>query len=110
MLNELDLCAADAKCEPDEHLSHEFLREFAKEKPEVLQWAFRAHRRQSRFFPCIAEIHALVARRRYELWEEAESERRRIEKLELEKARALGQLVDFADLKAKLAAVVKKMP
>jgi len=65
----------------------EFSREFSKEKPEVIQWAFREHRRHSNFFPTIGEIGELVHRRRHEIWEASEAEREKREKREDEEKR-----------------------
>ncbi len=110
LLGELDLCAADSKSEPDVRLNGEFLREFAKEKPDVIQWAFRTHRRESQFFPSINEITVLIGLRRRELWEASEAERRQQEKSELDQARAEGKLVDISDLRQMIADTVKRMP
>jgi hypothetical protein len=110
LLGELDLCAADSKSEPDARLNTEFLREFAGEEAETIQWAFRQHRRQSQFFPSIAEITALITRRRRELWEAAQVERRRQERAESEKARAEGKFVSFAEILTMIRAAVKRIP
>jgi hypothetical protein len=110
LLGELDLCAADSKSEPDARINAEFLREFGGEQGEVIQWAFREHRRQSQFFPSIAEITALITRRRRELWEAGEAERERQGRAQTEKARADGKLVDIADLRQAITDTVKRMP
>lgn len=68
-------------------------------------WAFREHRRGSNFFPSIAEIGVLVRRRRLELYEASEQDRRERERCEIAQARADGKLVDFAEVKQKLVAV-----
>ena len=110
ILNELYLCLVDSKTETDERLNQEFLKKFANEDPAVIEWAFSAHRDQSKFFPAISEIRVLVDRRRRELWEASELERRAQEKTEEEKARADGRLVDNADVIEMVKATVKKFP
>jgi hypothetical protein len=110
ILNELYMCAADAKTEPDERLHREFLREFTGEKPEILQWAFREHRRRSKFFPAVSEIHELVMQRRREEWEAAQFERGRLERVETEKARAEGKTVSFAEIVEMVRTTIKRMP
>ena len=84
---QIHLSRLNAKSEPDSLLEAEFFREFAKEKPEILEWAFREHRRNSHFFPGIDEITTLVRRRRRELWEASEAERETREKREDEEKR-----------------------
>ena len=68
----------------------------------MIQWALRAHRDSSQFFPSIAEIRVLVNRRRSELREAAEAEQERVLRAELAQARANGKLLDFADVKQKI--------
>ncbi len=102
---ELNLTALNAKVAPEGELVQEFSREFAEENPEILQWAFREHRRRSQFFPTIAEIYGLVTRIRQELWEAAEAERRRCERTELEQARVAGKLLDIAEIRQKCAEI-----
>jgi hypothetical protein len=110
LLGELDLSAADSKSEPDARINAEFLRVFGGEKEEVIQWAFREHRRRSKFFPAISEIHELVMQRRREEWEAAELERRRQERVESEKARAEGKCVSFAEIMEKIRSTLKRIP
>lgn len=100
---ELNLSALNSKTLPESELVTEFSREFAKEKPEVLQWAFRTHRRQSKFFPAISEIAELVDRRRGELWEDGETARHVQEAEDRENARRANQEVveKLAGLKPK---------
>jgi hypothetical protein len=107
---ELNLTALNAKTAPERELVQEFSREFASDKPEVLQWAFREHRRQSQFFPTIAEIATLVAHKRRELREAAEAERERLERAESDKARAEGKTVSFAEIMEMIRAKLKRIP
>src|ERR1700690_339760 len=65
---QLHLSRLNSKAEADPMLDAEFLREFEKQPIEHIEWAFREHRRQSQFFPSIAEVSTLIARRRRELW------------------------------------------
>ena len=87
-------------------IDEEWLREFDGQDPEILAWAFREHRRESEFFPSIAAIFTLIKRRKRELWEASEMEARRQERERLRSARAAGKLVDFADIKQKIAKIV----
>ncbi len=87
-------------------IDEEWLREFDGQDPEILAWAFREHRRESEFFPSIAVIFTLIKRRKRELWEASEMEARRQERERLRSARAAGKLVDFADIKQKIAKIV----
>lgn len=100
ILNELYVCGANSKAETDERLNQEFLREFAKENPAVITWAFREHRRNSHFFPAIDEIRILVDRRRRQLHEDAEDRRRREEQADTKRRLAAGEeLVTLDEVK-----------
>ena len=107
---EINLTSLNSKAIPEGELVAEFSREFTSEKPENIQWAFREHRRQSQFFPSIAEIRTLVDRRRRELWEASEVERRAQERAETEKARAEGKLLDITDVREAIKETVKRFP
>ena len=105
---EMHLCSLDAKSEPESELVSEFDREFAREHLEILQSAFREHRRQSKFFPTISEIGDLIrAEKRYRR-EVSEAQQHRQERIELERARAAGQLVGITEIRAALLEVAKK--
>lgn len=60
--------------------------------------------------PAIAEINALVLRRRRELWEAEQVELDRAERAKFEQARKDGLLMDTCDIRAELVKVVKRMP
>jgi hypothetical protein len=64
---------------------------FAGEKPEHIEWAFQQHRLQSNFMPTVHEINDLILCRRRELWEAAEEERRKQERVDLGKSAQRGQ-------------------
>lgn len=106
----MHLCSLNSKSEPEARLVEEISREFANERPDVIQWAFREHRRQCKFFPSIFEISELVACRRRQLREAAQIERDREERAETEKARADGKLVDVAEIRRVLLEFVKRFP
>jgi hypothetical protein len=107
---EIHLSTLDSKSEPPSELVAEFARNFEEEQSATIQWAFREHRLESKFFPSISEIRALVDRRRRELWEAAEDARKCQEKADEEKARAEGKLVDIVDVKQAIADTVKRFP
>ena len=107
---ELHLSTLNSKTEPDSSMVAEFSREFENVLPDHIQWAFREHRRSSSFFPTIAEIWALINQRKRELVELLAENLRREERAETERARAAGELMDMADIKAKLADIVKRIP
>lgn len=78
----------------------EFSRAFADETPEIIQWAFREHRRLSPFFPAISEIDSLVRIRKARLREDADQRRRREEQADIERRRAAGEeLVTLDEVK-----------
>jgi hypothetical protein len=106
----MHLCSLNAKAEPESELVLEFDREFAREDPEILQSAFRSHRRESKFFPTVSEIGDLIrAEKRYRR-EAAEAKQQRQERIQLEQARAAGNLVDFVDVRKLVADTIKRMP
>jgi len=95
---ELHLTQLNSKVEGDEHLNAEFFREFADESPAAIQWAFRQHRRESRFMPSISEIAELI-RTAYRLERQAQEEAHQVrERREIEAARLAGQLLPWNEI------------
>lgn len=107
---EIHLSTLDSKSEPPSELVAEFARNFEEEQPTTIQWAFREHRLESKFFPSISEIRVLVERRRRELWEASEEERKCQERADREQARAAGKLVDVAEVREAIRETVKRFP
>ena len=70
LATEMHVTRLNAKAEPDELLDSEFMRCFACEDPEAVQWAFSEWREKSPFWPAISDIRHLVG-----LWH---AERRRV--------------------------------
>lgn len=91
-------------------LESEFMRRFHGEDPDQLRAAFEEHRDRSPFFPAVSEIVEIMRVRKARLRESTEVERRRQEREELQKARADGKLVDFADVRERITEIVKRMP
>jgi hypothetical protein len=96
---ELNLTSLNSKTVPEGELVQEFSREFADESPELIQWAFREHRRLSPFFPAISEIDSLIRMRKARLREDAVEERRRAEQAEINRRRAAGELVSVDEVR-----------
>lgn len=103
---EIHLTTLNSKSGVETELLSEFKREFENEPPEAVEWAFRAWRRQSQFFPAISEIATLLGE-----WHRAEREQDEIrqqlkDKLTEQEARKAGQLVDFREIQEKLLEIV----
>lgn len=98
----MHLTTLNSKSEPNRELTGEFLRVFWNEPPEAIEWAFRAWRNESSFFPAIADIRKLLHAWHRDEREKAEAEKRRAEREAIEQARKEGKLLDFA-------AIVKQM-
>jgi len=62
LTRELDITAANSKTELNPELSEELFRLYAEHPPEVIEWVFREHRKESDFFPGIARINSLLKR------------------------------------------------
>jgi hypothetical protein len=106
---ELKLTALNAKTDLDEFLVTEFSRALLDLPAEAIQASFRAWRNISQFFPAICDIRqgALVyMRTQAEIREEQERAKRRKDE---EQARSTGELVDFADIKQRLADIAAKV-
>ena len=109
---ELHLTALNAKTEPEGELIAEFTRQFADEPHEAIQWAFRAWRDKSPFFPALCEISELIKTWHWARYQETVAAKARKEHRDIEAARNRGELVNFTDLAKKLQDVAnkKKMP
>jgi len=105
LATQIHVTALNAKSEPEESLTDEFYRIFARETPEALQWAFQAWREQSPFFPAISDIRALLKDWHRGVRERLELERAMEEKFLLEERRRQGQLIDYRDVLQKLKEV-----
>lgn len=88
----------------------EFDREFSSEPPEALEWAFKAWRRDSPFFPAISEICKLLAGWHREKREAVEADKRRAEREAIEQARKEGKLLDFVDVVQQVKQVLEATP
>jgi hypothetical protein len=104
---EMHLTALNAKVTLDSALVREFRHVFDTETPEAIQWAWRAWRHRSPYFPAISDILTLVADWQRGQAEQEELRGRHERRVLYEKARAEGKLVDFAELRAKLYEVAK---
>jgi len=105
---EINLTAQNSKAEPQPELVAEFSRVFQDETPEMLEWAFRAHRDRSPFFPAICEIRHLIrlkAAMKREEEREEEARRQRAERqVEFERAEAERSTPEFAAMVAEASA------
>jgi hypothetical protein len=84
---ELVLTAQNSKVSLSEELQSEFVREFERESPELIERVFRAWRRRSKFMPTIAEIFDLLEEEAVARYQEREAERQAGLKAEAERAR-----------------------
>lgn len=94
---QMHLTALNAKSEPETELDREFMRVFANELPQAIQWAFEAWRDQSPFFPAVSDIRKLLRNWHRGVREREELERRLEEKFLLDERRRQGQVPDFAE-------------
>jgi hypothetical protein len=100
---QLVLTAQNAKVLLSEELQSEFVREFENESPELLERAFQAWRRRSKFMPTISEIYDLLEEEAEARFREREAERALEQKADA--ARALKEWEDPAQ-KAEHAAMI----
>lgn len=107
LLSELDLTATNAKVALEPRIGKEFLRVLSNFPAEAIECAFRGWRDVSPFFPAISEIRELCmhwVRRQAEI---KADEARAKEREQVEAARERGELINFAEMKAKLAEIAK---
>jgi hypothetical protein len=109
---EMHLTALNAKSVPELELVAEFSRSFAHFPPAAIQFAFRKWRESEWGFPAISQIFGLCALWTKQQRAEREAAERAQEKRLEDEARKGGQLLDFAELRKKLAdlAATKAMP
>jgi hypothetical protein len=107
---EINLTALNAKSDPSPELIAEFDRLFGKESPEALEWAFKAWRDQSPFFPPICEIRKLVREFQHGEREQRQLRAQMDERFLLEEARKRGELLEFGEVVQQLKDFVSKMP
>jgi hypothetical protein len=98
LLVQMHLSALNAKSEPEKELGKEFLRVFANEPPQAIEWAFQAWRDKSPYFPAVSDIRSLLKDWRRGERERIELESKMQEKFLLEERSRQGQLVDFAEV------------
>ena len=92
------MTAANAKATVDSLLAAEFDRVFSGEPPQAIEWAFRAWRDESPYFPAILDIRKLIAGWHRKQREQAEEMTRRAERSKIEELRKRGELVEFSDI------------
>ncbi len=110
LVKELYVTAANAKTELDPHLNREFLREFAKQNPEALAWAFHEWRASSRFQPAISEIWLLLDRYQEKRRIEVETEAYEADKKETARRLVAGEKqVSYADIQLAIRDSLRRM-
>jgi len=95
---QIELCRQNSRCEVEPGIVRELVREFGAVEPEVLSEAFRACRNSSDFFPTIKQLWREVWQARERLATETEAERWRQSRAEAARARAAGEVIEFASL------------
>src|SRR6266568_638537 len=88
---QLVLTAQNAKVLLSEELQSEFVREFERESPELLERVFRAWRRRSKFMPAISEIYDLLEEEAHTRDQERQMERDQQDREDREAAREIWQ-------------------
>lgn len=107
---ELDLTAQNSKSQPESNLVAEFSRKFSKEPTEAIQYAFRAWRDASPYFPAVSDILELL-RTWHRMQAEEDRHRQQVEdNKRIADARARGELVDFSEILTKLNEAIGKIP
>ena len=107
---QIRLTALNSKSESDAQLAQEFLRCFWAEPPEAVEWAFRAWRDESPYFPAILDIRKLIASWHRQQREQADATARRQEKAQIEELRERGELVEFADIVKRMRETLNSQP
>lgn len=108
LLSELDLTATNSKTVLEPRLSAEFVRALSRYPAEAIEAAFRGWRDVSAFFPAISDIRQLCehwVRRQAEIQADQEKQAQREQ---VEQARSAGELVDFGEIKQRLAEIAAK--
>ena len=85
---ELDITAGNSKTELMRALSDEIFRLYAHHPPEVIEWVFREHRKESEFWPAQVKLDALFQRYKAIQFRKLQEEKSRREK-ELDREREL---------------------
>lgn len=98
LLNELDLTATNSKTVMEPRLSAEFLRVLSDFPAEAVEYAFRAWRDESPFFPSVSEIRGLCQAWVRRKSEERELQERAEQRKEVAEARERGELVEWVDV------------
>ena len=101
---ELDITAANSKTEIVKSLTEEIFRLYAEHPPEVIEWVFREHRRESDFFPSISRIELLLKRYQGVKLKQAQELKREQERI----ADAEHQNVPFAEIWSKFKNLISK--
>jgi len=104
---QIHLTAMNAKSEPASELVAEFARVFKREPVEAIEYAFRAWRDESPFFPSVYDIREKVRAWHRAKADEERAHREHEERKQNEAARQKGNLYGFADV---LAQFRKKHP
>lgn len=104
---QMHLTSLNAKSEPESELVAEFDRSFSSEPTEALEWAFKAWRDKSQFFPAISDIRQLLKD-----WHRGEREQQAIrdslrDRMATEEARAAGMVPDLKDVVEQLREIAK---
>lgn len=107
LLRQIHITRQNACSQPDVWLDEEFLRVFANEPIEAVEFAFRCWRDQSPYFPKISEIRELIANWRANYTIREADARRRREQADMEAARAAGGGMTDEE-KAELAASIRR--
>ena len=101
---EMAITAANSKTEIMQELSDEIFRLYAEHPPEVIEWVFREHRRESDFFPSISRIELLLKRYQGVKLKQAQELKREQERI----ADAEHQTVPFAEIWSKFKNLISK--